>query len=67
MAFDYNPYEFLPELPTFTLAGTLLEWTPATATLTYDEGGVPVTCVSSGIAAPPGQVSPAPENASCAP
>ena len=54
-------------IPTLDLGGVALEWTAETATHTYDDGGTPVSCVSSGISTPPSEASPAPENASCAP
>lgn len=54
-------------MPVFDLGGVALEWTAATATHTYDDGGIPISCVSSGISTPPSEAIPAPENASCTP
>ena len=39
------------QMTTFSLAGTTLEWTAAAATIKYEEDGVQVLCVSSGLAA----------------
>jgi len=50
-----------------TLGGTELEWTAETATVTYSEDGIPVSCVSSGFTMPPSEANPAPENTGCAP
>jgi hypothetical protein len=38
------------KMTTFALAATTLTWTAATATLKYGEQGLPVSCVTSGIA-----------------
>jgi hypothetical protein len=54
-------------MPTFDLAGATLEWTPATATLKYLDGGLPVTCVTAGLTTGANTAQPAPEHAACAP
>ena len=51
---------------TFDLASTVLEWTPATATLHYQEGADLVDCVSRGL--PGGRsATPAPTHTRCGP
>jgi hypothetical protein len=61
---DLDP-RYRDALPTLTLAGTSLEWTPDKATIRYDDGGL-VDCVSSGLSGARSAV-PAPERTRCAP
>jgi hypothetical protein len=47
--------------------GTQLEWTPQTATLTYQEDGFPVTCVTTTAFNIAADKVPAPEHSKCSP
>jgi hypothetical protein len=53
-------------MPTWD-AAPLLTWTPAAATLTYQEQGVPVTCVSATAFNVAADKTPATANAGCSP
>ena len=55
------------KMPAFTLEGTRLEWTPASVTLKYLEGGIPVACVSAGLSTGASSAHPAPEHSLCKP
>ena len=57
----------LAKMPTFDLAGATLEWTAASATLKYLEGGLPVSCVAAGLTTGANTATAAPEHAACAP
>jgi hypothetical protein len=54
-------------MPTYTLAGTDLEWTAAAATIKYPDQGQPVLCVSKGLSAGANTANPAPEHTMCQP
>jgi Cytochrome c554 and c-prime len=55
------------QMTTFDLAGTVLEWTAAAATITYPEDGLPVACVSSGLTLGGVGANPAPVHTMCSP
>jgi len=55
------------KMPSYTLAGTELTWTAATATIKYLEDGLPVTCVSKGLSAGAVAATPAPQHTMCQP
>ncbi len=55
------------KMPVFTLAATNLEWTAAAATIKYPDQGIPVSCVSNGLANGAKTANPAPENTKCSP
>jgi Cytochrome c554 and c-prime len=55
------------KVPVFTLAGTVVEWTAAAATIKYADQGLPVACVSAGLATGANQATPAPEKTKCSP
>ncbi len=55
------------QMTTFDSAGTDLTWTAAAATITYPEDGLPVRCVSSGIALGGVGANPAPAHSLCSP
>jgi hypothetical protein len=55
------------KMPTLTLAGTMLEWTPAAATIKYAEQGLPVSCVSVGLPNGASGATPAAEHMACKP
>lgn len=54
-------------MPTFTLAGTDLEWTADSATIKYVEQGQPVLCVTRGLSTGANAAVPAPEHTTCGP
>jgi hypothetical protein len=54
-------------MPTFSLAGTTITWTPALASLKYLDQGLPVTCVTSGLTAGSSGANPAPAHTKCSP
>jgi hypothetical protein len=54
-------------MPTFSLAGTTLEWTAAAATIKYLDQGLPVLCVSSGLVTGASTATPAAEHTLCKP
>ena len=55
------------KMPTFTLKGTQIEWTAASATLKYLDGGIPVACVSAGLSTGAKSANPASEHVQCKP
>jgi hypothetical protein len=55
------------KMPVYTLAGTDLEWTAASATIKYLDQGQPVLCVTKGLSTGANASTPAPEHTSCAP
>lgn len=63
---DLDP-AFRDAMPTFSLKGTELEWTPDAVTIQYGDNGIPVGCVSSGITVGANAAVPAPEHTKCAP
>jgi hypothetical protein len=63
---DLDP-SVIAKMPEFTLAGSVLEWTAASATIKYAEQGLPVTCVSAGLSAGASSANPAPEHTMCQP
>jgi hypothetical protein len=57
-------------MSTYALAGTTLEWTPAEAAkqkIQYVDNGIPVSCVTSGIATGSQGANPAPAHTKCQP
>jgi hypothetical protein len=63
---DLEPAAFAP-MPTYTLGGTDLTWTAATATIKYLDSGLPVTCVSKGLSFGANAALPAPQHTKCQP
>jgi hypothetical protein len=61
------PVSVKAQMPTFSLAGTTLEWTAASATIKYVDQGLPVLCVSTGLPAGAQGANPAPAHAMCKP
>jgi hypothetical protein len=55
------------KMPTYTLSGSELEWTPDTATIKYVEQGQPVLCVSKGLSTGANNAVPAAEHVNCGP
>ncbi len=55
------------KMPVFTLASTVLTWKPEDATIHYLEGGIPVACVTSGLATGANAGVPAPAHTKCSP
>lgn len=55
------------KMPVFTLASTNLTWTAKDATIHYLEGGIPVACVSGGLATGANAGVPAPAHTQCSP
>jgi hypothetical protein len=55
------------KVPEYTVAGSNVTWTEATATIKYLDMGLPVTCVSTGITIGAQSANPAPEHTQCSP
>jgi hypothetical protein len=55
------------KMPEYTLAGSSVTWTEATATIQYLDMGLPVTCVSTGLTLGANSANPAPEHTKCSP
>ncbi len=63
---DLDP-SYKAKMPTYTLAGTVIEWTAAAANIKYLDGGVPVACVSRGLTTGANSGSPGLSHARCDP
>lgn len=63
---DLDP-AYKAKMPVFTLASTNLTWTAKDATINYLEGGIPVACVSGGLATGANAGVPAPAHSKCSP
>jgi hypothetical protein len=55
------------KMPVFTLASTNLTWTSASSTIKYLEGGIPVACVTGGLATGANTGVPAKSHSVCSP
>jgi hypothetical protein len=55
------------KMPSYTLAGSDLEWTADAATIKYVDQGQPVLCVAKGLSTGANASVPAPEHAQCGP
>jgi hypothetical protein len=63
---DLDP-AVMAQIQEFTLAGSSVTWTEATATIKYLDAGVPVSCVSTGLTIGANSANPAPEHTKCSP
>ena len=55
------------KVPEYTVAGSSVTWTEATASIKYLDMGLPVTCVSTGLSLGAQSASPPPEHTKCSP
>jgi Cytochrome c554 and c-prime len=55
------------KVPEYTVAGSSLTWTAATANLQYLDMGLPVSCMSNAVNLAANSATPAPEHKTCSP